>query len=63
MSDTNTVKESGPAWRAAKEAGVDESLLQASLLRSPSERVQVHKIALNTILALRESVKLNNSHG
>jgi hypothetical protein len=38
--------ESGPAWRAAEAAGMDMSLVEANLAKTPWERMLEHEDAL-----------------
>jgi len=45
------------AWAEAEAAGIDMSLLEASLRRTVAERIQVHARALNAALALRKAVQ------
>jgi hypothetical protein len=44
--------DTGPAWRAAYEAGVDMGLLDDTLRMTPSERLREHQRALNLVLAM-----------
>lgn len=53
--------ESGPAWRAAWEAGVDMGLVEDSLRMRPMERLREHQRALNQILALAVARASNDS--
>ena len=59
MASTRNISKSshGPAWRKAERYGFDMSLLEASLRRTPAERVILHARALNTALALRKAVE------
>ncbi len=41
----------------AKEYGIDISLLEANLERTPSERISIHQEVLETALLLREATK------
>ena len=51
------------AWKQAEEAGLDMSLLEANLRRTPSERVRAHDRALATALALRAAAnRIKKSH-
>lgn len=47
--------DAGPAWRAAYEAGVDMSLIEDNLKRSPWERLLANDRALGLIRALQNS--------
>ena len=47
----------GPAWRAAYEAGIDMSLIEINLRKTPWERLLANDAALALIRAL-EKVKL-----
>ena len=44
-------------WKQAEEAGLDMSLVEANLRRTPLERVRAHGRALATALALRAAVE------
>jgi len=58
MSTPKTPKPApGPAWRAAEAYGIDMSLVEACLRRTPAERIRVHCRALATALALREAMR------
>jgi hypothetical protein len=46
--------DAGPAWRAAYEAGVDMSLIEDNLKRSPWERLLANDRALGLIRALEQ---------
>ncbi len=45
------------AGKEAEAAGIDMSLLEANLRKTPSERIRAHDRALATALALREAVQ------
>lgn len=45
------------AWKRARAAGVDVSLLESNLRLSISERLRRHDAALNTITKLRRAVQ------
>ncbi len=47
--------DAGPAWRAAYEAGVDMSLIEENLARSPWERLLANDRALGLVRALQKS--------
>jgi len=47
--------DAGPHWRAAYEAGIDMSLIEDSLNRSPWERLLANDRALRLIRALQNS--------
>ena len=50
-------------WKQAEEAGLDMSLLEANLRRTPLERIRAHDRALATALALRAAVqRINQGH-
>ncbi|MFC1760692.1 hypothetical protein ACFL6U_01265 [Planctomycetota bacterium] len=55
-SAQTSVRES-PAWCAARDYGIDVSLLEANLQLSPLERIRAHSRALNTALMLRKAMK------
>ncbi|MGD0537692.1 MAG: hypothetical protein ABSC03_08610 [Verrucomicrobiota bacterium] len=48
--------DAGPAWRAAAVAGIDLSLIELSLAKTPWERWVEHDDALSFSLQLRDSV-------
>ena len=45
------------AWEEAEAAGIDMSLLEANLRKTPAERIRAHDRALATAMALREAVQ------
>lgn len=45
----------GPAWRAAEEYGIDMSLIESNLRKTPAERVRALSRAAATAFALREA--------
>jgi hypothetical protein len=47
--------DAGPAWRAAHAAGIDMSLIEESLQRSPWERLLANDRALAVIREIEES--------
>jgi len=47
-----------PAWRAALEAGVDMSLVERSLAKTPSERIREHDRALVFMQRLAAGVRV-----
>ena len=50
-------------WKRAEGAGLDMSLLEANLRRTPLERIRAHDRALAMALALRAAVKrIKQSH-
>ncbi len=49
------------AWRKAQEEGIDMSLLEDSLLKTPEERIRANNRALATAQALREAME--KQHG
>jgi len=59
VSSKKTGQES--AWREAETYGVDMSLLESNLKKSPLERIRTHNRALATALALRQGMK--HRHG
>ncbi len=52
--------DAGPAWRAAFEAGVDMSLLEASLKLTPEQRLAEHQQVIDFLL---EVEKAGHLHG
>ncbi len=47
--------DAGPAWRAAHAAGIDMSLIEENLKRSPWERLQANDRALALVRAMQEA--------
>ncbi len=47
--------DAGPAWRAAVEAGIDMSLLEENLRRTPWERLLANDRALALIREIQEA--------
>jgi hypothetical protein len=47
--------DAGPAWRAAMDSGIDMSLIEENLQRSPWERLLANDRALALIRALQKS--------
>ncbi|MEO5802485.1 MAG: hypothetical protein ABIR24_03080 [Verrucomicrobiota bacterium] len=56
--------DAGPAWRAAYESGIDMSLLEESLRRTPWERLLANDAALALVRVIEEAkpVKNGKSH-
>lgn len=57
MAERKRQSETGPAWKAAEEHGVDMSLLEANLRKTPAERIRAHCRALADATALRRAMK------
>src|SRR6266849_4030231 len=47
-------RDAGPEWRAACEYGLDMSLVEDALSKTPEERLETHQRTRNLILALKE---------
>jgi hypothetical protein len=45
--------DAGPAWREAKAAGIDLSLIEHSLEQSPAERLATHQQMLDFVLQVQ----------
>jgi len=45
------------AWKEAEAAGMDMSLLEANLRKSPLERIRAHDRALAAAISLRQAVR------
>ncbi len=45
------------AWKAAEAYGLDMSLIEANLRRTPAERIRTHARTLALALALRHQMK------
>ena len=56
MRGTGRKPTEGAAWRAAKEHGVDLSLLESNLGKTPAQRVRCHSRALAAAVALNRAV-------
>jgi hypothetical protein len=52
--------DAGPAWRAAMEAGVDMSLIEASLKLTPEQRLAEHQQVIDFLLEVQSA---GRSHG
>lgn len=52
--------DAGPAWRAAFEAGIDMSLIEASLKLTPEQRLAEHQQVIDFLLEVQ---KAGQSHG
>ena len=46
--------DAGPAWRAARAAGLDMSLIELSLEQSPAERLARHQQVLDFVLEVQQ---------
>jgi hypothetical protein len=47
--------DAGPAWQAAMEAGIDMSLIEASLRLTPAERLAELQKVVNFLLEVQEA--------
>ena len=45
------------AWKTAEAYGMDMSLIEANLRRTPAERIRLHARALALALSLRQQMK------
>src|SRR5262245_47369106 len=61
-TDNRSSYDDSPAWRAARETGLDMDLLEESLLLSPEERLRLHAIALNRVEVLERAMKGSKGH-
>ena len=52
--------DAGPAWRAAAEMGIDMSLIEIALTKTPWERMQDHDEALAFAMQLQRAVEEQN---
>lgn len=52
--------EAGPAWRAAWAAGLDMSLIEASLKLTPEQRLAEHQQVVNSLVSVQAA---GRSHG
>jgi len=55
------VREAKSAWHAASEYGVDMSLIESNLRKTPQERIRAHNRALAVAQKLRKAVKANHA--
>jgi hypothetical protein len=46
--------DAGPAWREARAAGLDMSLIEHSLEQSPAERLATHQQVLDFVLEVQQ---------
>ncbi len=51
--------DAGPAWRAAHAAGLDMSLLEASLRLAPEERLREHQQVVDFLLEIQEAGQMH----
>lgn len=51
--------DTGPAWRAACEYGLDMSLVEEALEMTPEQRLEQHQHALNLLLEIEASRERN----
>ncbi|HWX20009.1 MAG TPA: hypothetical protein VN578_08900 [Candidatus Binatia bacterium] len=54
--------DAGPAWREASEYGIDMSLVEDALSRTPEERLEQHQRVLNQLLMLKEGAAEDFHH-
>ena len=52
--------DAGPAWRAAHDAGIDMSLIEESLLRSPWQRLLANDRALALVRTLEHAGRVTD---
>ena len=57
MEERRPTSTDGPAWKAAERFGIDMSLLELSLQRTPLERLRVHSRALAMLSVVKEAAK------
>jgi hypothetical protein len=56
------IKGASDAWEQAEAAGIDMSLLEANLRKSPIERIRAHDRALAAAISLREALRNQQDH-
>ena len=61
IQQVNPSPQPGPAWKAAEEYGVDMSLIEDSLAKTPLERIRANNAALKAILALRKAMERHHA--
>jgi hypothetical protein len=47
--------DAGPAWRAARAAGIDMSLIEDALKLTPEQRLAEHQQVINFLLEIQEA--------
>lgn len=52
--------DAGPAWRAAQAAGIDMSLIEDALRRTPEQRLAEHQQVIDFLLEVQEA---GQAHG
>jgi hypothetical protein len=52
--------DAGPAWRAAHDAGIDMSLIEENLMRSPWERLVANDRALSLVRTLEQAGRVTD---
>lgn len=53
--------DAGPAWRAAREAGIDMSLIEEALKLTPEQRLAEHQQVINFLLEVQEAGQRNGT--
>ncbi len=49
------------AWEIAKREGIDMSLIECALTKTPAQRIREHSHALATAIALRKAMEKANA--
>ena len=57
MKNAKRTSTEGSAWQAAEAYGVDMSLIESNLRKTPAERIRAHSRALETATMLREAMR------
>jgi len=53
--------DAGPAWRAAREAGIDMSLIEEALKLTPEQRLAEHQQVIDFLLEVQEAGQRNGT--
>jgi hypothetical protein len=53
--------DAGPAWRAAHAAGIDMSLIEASLALTPEQRLAEHQQVLDFLIDVQQAGQINGT--
>jgi len=61
MSKRKRLSPPGPDWKAAEEYGIDVSLIEASLRKTPAERIRVHSHVRAMVRAVEEAARKRNA--
>jgi len=57
MEEAEDRRADGPDWKAAEAYGIDMSLLESNLRRTPEQRIRAHERVRAMVRALREGMR------